>query len=240
MSVPRVYIAGPMRGKPDLNFPEFNRVAAEWRAAGFEVINPAELDGGDVSQPFSYYIKRDIQALLTCDAIVLLKGWSDSQGARVEQNVAEACGLLHFEPWDLKRAWSLTVNCPRLFTMHNATPRDWLKAHTGTYKVPLDECFYGPEESPKTVCQEADSLIHGDRRADYGHPLDDYSKVVGAFNSMTGLSLTVEQAILFMQCVKLSRQQNKPKRDNLVDLCGYTGLLEMIADEKARRSKEQI
>ncbi|MBP7610130.1 MAG: DUF4406 domain-containing protein, partial [Steroidobacteraceae bacterium] len=32
-----------MSGRPDLNFPAFTAAATQLRAAGFEVVNPAEL-----------------------------------------------------------------------------------------------------------------------------------------------------------------------------------------------------
>ena len=38
----RVYIAGPMTGLPDFNYPAFNAAAAKLRALGLEVLNPAE------------------------------------------------------------------------------------------------------------------------------------------------------------------------------------------------------
>lgn len=36
-----------------------------------------------------------------------------------------------------------------------------------------------------------------------------------------------------MVCLKLSRQMNKPKRDNLVDAAGYVNCLDMIIKKKA-------
>jgi hypothetical protein len=35
-----------------------------------------------------------------------------------------------------------------------------------------------------------------------------------------------------MICLKLSREQNKPKRDNLVDIAGYINCLHMVIEEK--------
>ena len=40
-----IYIAGPMTGLPDLNFPTFHTEAARLRSLGHEVINPAEIGG---------------------------------------------------------------------------------------------------------------------------------------------------------------------------------------------------
>jgi hypothetical protein len=38
----RAYIAGPMTGLPEFNFPAFHAAAASLRARGFEVENPAQ------------------------------------------------------------------------------------------------------------------------------------------------------------------------------------------------------
>ena len=37
-----IYVAGPMRGYPEFNFPSFHAAAAQLRAAGHTVFNPAE------------------------------------------------------------------------------------------------------------------------------------------------------------------------------------------------------
>jgi hypothetical protein len=43
-STKRVYIAGPMRGYPNFNFPAFDAAAKRGRDLGYVVISPAELD----------------------------------------------------------------------------------------------------------------------------------------------------------------------------------------------------
>ena len=39
------------------------------------------------------YMRSDIAALLTCDAIHMLPGWENSRGATVEHTIATALGL---------------------------------------------------------------------------------------------------------------------------------------------------
>lgn len=87
----------------------------------------------------------------------------------------------------------------------------------------------------ENVLQEADRLVHGDRQAAYGHPLDDFSKTALIWQAILGIPVTPEQVALCMVGVKISRQCNRPKRDNLVDGCGYFATLEMVIDERARR-----
>lgn len=99
----RVYIAGPMTGKPNLNFPAFHAKAAELRALGHHVINPAELNGGadelvacadmsadELAAHWQRCMRKDITELMTCDAIALLPGWQNSRGATLEHHVAAA------------------------------------------------------------------------------------------------------------------------------------------------------
>lgn len=91
----RVYIAGPMRGIPELNFPEFFRIAAEWEATGWEVVNPAQMDIEHGFIPTSTQtvfanlsieqaMDRDLPAVASCSAIALMTGWERSQGANLE------------------------------------------------------------------------------------------------------------------------------------------------------------
>lgn len=99
---PRVYIAGPMRGYQDFNFPAFYAAEEKLRAEGYEVINPARIDNelgfdetANTLDGFDTHgaMRRDIEALLTCDAICPLPGWEHSWGARIEMAVAEGLGL---------------------------------------------------------------------------------------------------------------------------------------------------
>lgn len=84
----------------------------------------------------------------------------------------------------------------------------------------------------ESVVQEAHRLVHGDRGAAYGHPYDDYARTVGTFNALTGHSLSVPDGLFFMMCVKLSRERNVAKRDNLVDLAGYAECLHMVRERE--------
>jgi hypothetical protein len=92
------------------------------------------------------------------------------------------------------------------------------------------------EPMPETILEEAQRLVHGARGDAYGHPLDDYTRVTQAFNALTGHTLTAEEGVLFMVCVKLSRESHVPKRDNRVDGAGYLECLDMIRTERARRA----
>jgi nucleoside 2-deoxyribosyltransferase len=95
----KLYLAGPMTGYVDHNYPMFFRAAAELRILGHEVANPAEIRPLALAKELTreQIMKEDIQLLLTCDAIAFLPNASSSQGAMVELSVARATGLdMHY------------------------------------------------------------------------------------------------------------------------------------------------
>ena len=84
---------------PDFNFPAFYKLAKELRTKGHKVVNPAEIVkrlGPVGSLSHEEYLRADIKALLTCDAICLMKGWLDSKGACFEHYVATETGIRVF------------------------------------------------------------------------------------------------------------------------------------------------
>lgn len=87
----RVYLAGPMTGLPDLNFPAFNAEAAMLRAKGLTVINPAE-HGIVAGAEWADYLRHDLAGLMSCERIHLLPGWSKSKGANLEVLTALVLG----------------------------------------------------------------------------------------------------------------------------------------------------
>jgi hypothetical protein len=111
----KIYVAGPMRGIPQFNFPAFNAATARLRAEGHFVFNPAERDidrhdGVDISagnvdgdedkaaKDHGFNLREALadDAEFICrhaEAIALLPGWEGSRGARAELALAEALGL---------------------------------------------------------------------------------------------------------------------------------------------------
>lgn len=91
----------------------------------------------------------------------------------------------------------------------------------------------------ESVLTEAQKLVHGARNADYGHPLDDFTRTAGMWSAILGVHITAKQVGLCMIAVKLSRECNKAKRDNLVDLAGYAETVEWLKDEENKRRERQ-
>lgn len=86
----KLYISGPMTGKPDLNFPAFMAAEAKLQAKNVIVINPARMPQG---LSYAEYMKLDLFLLGMCDAIYLLDGWQHSKGARAELSFAISLGF---------------------------------------------------------------------------------------------------------------------------------------------------
>ena len=90
-----IYIAGPMTGKPSYNYPAFIAAAKALSANGYTPIHTAHGDPPhpDKAHPHHVYIREALALLLTADAVALLPGWERSVGARLERDVALACGM---------------------------------------------------------------------------------------------------------------------------------------------------
>jgi len=91
----KLYIAGPMTGYAELNFPAFRAEAARLRALGFEIVNPAEINV-DPDAGWLECMRADVKQLVDCDGIALLPGWQQSRGACIEHALARDLGLRVF------------------------------------------------------------------------------------------------------------------------------------------------
>jgi hypothetical protein len=197
--VPRVYIAGPMTGLPEYNFPAFHAAAAAWRAAGWDVFNPAEAFEGKTDLPYRAYVEHDMAALKAVDAIAMLEGWDgpNARGSVWEREVALMLGL---------------------------------PVHDAARPVPPPSTV---TRAPETILQEAQRLVHGNRGADYGHPIDDYTRTGRMWGAILGIpDVDPRVCCLMMAAMKVSREVNKHKRDNLTDLAGYAECASMVAERQ--------
>ena len=119
----RIYLAGPMRGIAEFNFPAFDAGAEYLRANGFEVFSPAERDretgfetdglkGDDMElEAEGFSLREALGADVAyiaheADAIVVLEGWEASSGARAECALACALGLPIYALRELEYAWA--------------------------------------------------------------------------------------------------------------------------------------
>lgn len=101
----KIYIAGPMTGYPQFNFPAFNTAEYTLAKMGWTVFNPARKDGekdlagfatGDAKEAvakgfdFREAYLWDLSKVIEADAIYMLRGWESSPGACGEHAAAVA------------------------------------------------------------------------------------------------------------------------------------------------------
>ena len=106
MTPQHLYLCGPMSGRPDYNHPAFHVAAAELRAAGYRVTNPAE-NGLPPGTPWLQHMRLDIKNLADCDGLATLWNWRQSRGANLEVALAAGLGLPVNAVW----AW---ITCARI------------------------------------------------------------------------------------------------------------------------------
>ena len=86
---------------------------------------------------------------------------------------------------------------------------------------------------------EARRLICGDRRADYGGVEESFTDVAQAWSILFDVTVTPEQVALAMVLLKVYREKRNHKHDNLVDIAGYAGLADFMAELKLYNASKQ-
>lgn len=212
----RVYLAGPMRGLPDYNFPAFHEAAEHLRDIGFDVWSPAEQDiardgfnpeTGEGLRSFRDYMRRDLPAVLDSDTVVVLPGWHQSQGARLEVRVAYACGIPVLRYPDLQPA-----------------------------RHPTSARFHERLERL--------ALVHDRKSADYGSDADPLANVrsserlgipawIGVENRIGDKNQRVESF------VRKGSLANEPLEDAIEDRAVYS-VIQLVLLDEARDASEEL
>ena len=105
-----VYIAGPFRA-PNLWEQEQNIRRAEglalqvWRSGAAALCPHTNTRFFQGAAPDEVWLEGDLAMLELCDAVLLVAGWEDSSGARVEVARAEANNVPVFQTLEELRAW---------------------------------------------------------------------------------------------------------------------------------------
>lgn len=167
--LPRLYVAGPMTGLPDYNYPAFDGAAALLTERGYPVENPAEneqLFKDRVSPPhYTEYLRARLAQLLRCDGVATLEGWWNSGGARWEVQTAGILGL-EVRPVSEWLAMAHDPEAPPECSCGTDTPGD-------VHRRPPAPCYY-ESPVPKAVPQ---CRIDGcTATAPHGHWLDDANR----------------------------------------------------------------
>lgn len=122
----KYYLAGPMTGYAQFNFPLFHRAAAELRSEGMEIHSPAEHDtpavqaaaiastdgkldanGKIAGETWGDILAKDVKVVADeVKGIVFLPHWEKSKGARLEAFVALLAGHQNFMYYENRSAMS--------------------------------------------------------------------------------------------------------------------------------------
>ena len=94
----RIYLSGKITGlEKEVYTKQFARAEAFYKAGGFDVVNPVTIGEAVLKNnpkaKWEDFMKEDLKALQTCTHIVLLEGWEESKGAKMEKAEAEKMGL---------------------------------------------------------------------------------------------------------------------------------------------------
>ena len=211
-----VYIAGPMTGYEEYNHPAFLRAESEWRKAGYDAVTPVEANNAVWQKHFG----RDFDARTdVCDyGDPLLREILAADLALLA--TADAVALL--PGWRKSRGANLEL------------------AVASSMGLPVFDAITRESLAQESALEEAQRLVHGDRGADYGHPIVDYKATGRMWGALLERHFGFDVpdvpprlATLMMAAVKLSREAGKHKRDNLTDTAGYAECAQMIADRES-------
>lgn len=90
----KVYISAPISGYDlDERKDTFMKMEVRLKGFGFDVFNPLGIEHHVDGLSTYDYMRKDLEELIKCDAILFLDGWNRSAGCHTELTVAVACGI---------------------------------------------------------------------------------------------------------------------------------------------------
>lgn len=82
------------------------------------------------------------------------------------------------------------------------------------------------------ILEEALRITGGDRNEDYGNPATEFEKVATMWSQIIGAPVEMRHVPLMMIALKICRECNRPKRDNMVDIAGYARVGQLANDNQ--------
>lgn len=85
---------------------------------------------------------------------------------------------------------------------------------------------------PESVLEEAQRIVCGDRTRTYGRPAQSMDDVAAVWTALLRHKLSVAinaaDVAMLMVTLKVTREQHKHGRDNIVDIAGYAQVLSEV------------
>jgi hypothetical protein len=96
-----------------------------------------------------------------------------------------------------------------------------------------------PAEQNESILTEAERIVGGQRRLDYGPCTDSFEQIAYLWRGYLAgkTNLTGQDVAMMMALLKINRYKNGGTRDSLVDLCGYAACASQIDEDYARRAQ---
>jgi len=195
----KIYVSGPMRGIPLFNFPAFCKTSVVLRELGHEVFSPAERDTKEDGFDPAKSTPRPMDEYMIHDL----------------PEVCRADAVVVLPGWEKSHGAKLEIMVAR-------------KLGKSIFRLDTDNLTLELIET-RTVLQEADDLIHGERNASYGPPNQDFQRTADMWTGLLQFKLKEGERILakdvawMMMMLKASRAQHSDSRDHYVDAGGYAG-----------------
>lgn len=110
------------------------------------------------------------------------------------------------------------------------------------FEAHMDKAHASPPATAKQqpLLHRAEELINGQRQADYGDKLQNFSQIAMFFQAVLAPKLnpnaviTAEDVALCMIGVKMARLSKSPDHtDSVLDIAGYAGCYDMLQQERA-------
>lgn len=219
----KALIIGPGLITPGRVSKTTSNALAELASAGYIAILPPRQPGSDAAQTY----KEAAQAVFTADCVVLLPGWEDLNEAVVLGQLAHSLDIPVVAYQDSE-------------TLDSPMKRDDIIA-------PIMPGFgvLAPDANDNELPhEEAARMVLGPRGAYYGTPLKNLGATgliwtgLLAAKLRDGQEITAEDVALCMVGLKLSREANRHKRDNITDSHGYLMTVDMIREERDAKDKK--
>ena len=88
-------------------------------------------------------------------------------------------------------------------------------------------------DETESILEEAQRHIYGDRHDAYGPAGESFARTGKIVSILLGFErdLTASEVAMIFIVHKLNRESYNPKRDNRVDICGYTALMHDIEEQ---------
>ena len=90
-----------------------------------------------------------------------------------------------------------------------------------------------------SVCIAAEKLTSEDRIKQYGHPSINMAEIAAMWSIILRTPVTAEQVALCNIATKVCRQMHQSKRDNLIDICGYAKVADIVLQHETQNQNSK-